>query len=63
MNKKLILEKMKEAWPDWDDDAYEAVLNDAINLLGGTELFEKFSHFNWQEQDCILSVLRAFRGW
>jgi hypothetical protein len=61
LTKKEILEKMKVQWPDWDRGSHKEILQDVIDLK--MMLFvDKFSSYNWQEQDAILSVLQAIRG-
>jgi hypothetical protein len=61
LTKKEILEKMKAQWPDWDRGSHKEILQDVIDLK--MMLFvDKFSSYNWQEQDAILSVLQAIRG-
>jgi len=60
MENKIILDKMKVQWSDWDEGAHEGTLQDVIDLKM-MPFVEKFSSYNWQEQDAILSVLQAIR--
>jgi hypothetical protein len=61
LTEKQILEKMFERWPDWDNEAYQGVLQDVVDLKM-MPFVQKFSSYNWQEQDSILAVLQAIRG-
>ena len=56
MDKKVMVEKLKEKFPNWEQ--HEEEVEEAINLMG-MKYFDDFDRLNWQEQMQVLNLLQA----